>query len=130
MTSSGPPWLEAAFVKLKLMKMGGVNKLAEGLALVRELGMEPVLGDGVASDLGCWMEACAARHHLRNAGEMNGFLRQRAPLAADPIIAEDGKMRLGAGARLTLDETRMASVRVAHAHRAVVPPAARSAAAA
>jgi L-alanine-DL-glutamate epimerase-like enolase superfamily enzyme len=108
--------LGAAFVKLKLMKMGGLDRGAEGLALIRTLGMEPVLGNGVASDCGCWMEACVARRTVRNAGEMNGFLRQRQPLAANPIKVENGRMLLPAGLRLTLDEARLAEVRVAQAH--------------
>jgi L-Ala-D/L-Glu epimerase len=108
--------LGVAFVKLKLMKMGGIDKLAEGLALIRDLGMEPVLGNGVASDPGCWMEACVARRYVRNAGEMNGFLRQRQSLAANPIKVEDARMQLPAGSRLALDEARLAAARVAQAH--------------
>jgi L-Ala-D/L-Glu epimerase len=108
--------LGATFVKLKLMKMGGLDQLAEGLALIRDLGMEPVLGNGVASDPGCWMEACVARRHIRNAGEMNGYLRQREPLAANPIKVEDGRMQLPAGLRLALDEGRLAAGRAAQAH--------------
>jgi L-alanine-DL-glutamate epimerase-like enolase superfamily enzyme len=107
--------LGAAFVKLKLMKMGGIDRLAEGLALIRNLGMEPVLGNGVASDTGCWMEACVARRFVRNAGEMNGFLRQRQSLAADPIEVENGQMQLPPGSRLALDEARLAAARVAQA---------------
>jgi L-Ala-D/L-Glu epimerase len=108
--------LGAAFVKLKLMKVGGLDKLAEGLALIRDLGMEPVLGNGVASDPGCWMEACVARRFVHNAGEMNGFLRQREPLAANPIKVEGGKMQLPARSRLPLDEARLAATRVAQGH--------------
>ena len=74
--------LGASFVKLKLMKMSGLTRLVQGLKLIRDLGMQPVLGNGVASDVGCWMEACVARRHVGNAGEMNGFLRQREALAA------------------------------------------------
>jgi hypothetical protein len=78
--------------------------------------MEPVLGNGVASDPGCWMEACVARRFVRTAGEMNGFLRQREPLASNPIKVEGGKMRLPAGYRLALDEARLAAARVPQAH--------------
>jgi L-alanine-DL-glutamate epimerase-like enolase superfamily enzyme len=108
--------LGAAFVKLKLMKMGGLDKLAAGLVLIRDLGMQPVLGNGVASDPGCWMEACVARRYVRNAGEMNGYLRQCEPLAANPIQVEAGKMQLPSGLRLALDEVRLAAIRVAQAH--------------
>jgi len=103
----------AAFVKLKLMKMGSLTRLSEGLELVRALGMEPVLGNGVASDLGCWMEACVARRHIRNAGEMNGFLRQKTPLATVPLRVAGGRMQLPEGRRLRLDEQRIAAASVA-----------------
>ena len=114
--------LGAAFVKLKLMKMVSLTALAEGLTLIRDLGMEPVLGNGVASDIGCWMEACVARHHITNAGEMNGFLRQQSSLAATPIAVERGEMQLRAGPPLILDEIRIAATRMAHAHAGADSP--------
>jgi L-Ala-D/L-Glu epimerase len=108
--------LGAGFVKLKLMKMASLTALAEGLTLIRDLGMEPVLGNGVASDLGCWMEACVARHQITNAGEMNGYLRQQSSLAASPIPIERGEMQLRAGQSLALDDIRIAATRVARSH--------------
>jgi L-alanine-DL-glutamate epimerase-like enolase superfamily enzyme len=108
--------LGARFVKLKLMKMVSLTALAEGLTLIRNLGMEPVLGNGVASDLGCWMEACVACRYITNAGEMNGYLRQQSSLAADPIPIERGAMRLKAGHVLALDDIRIAAKRIDHAH--------------
>ena len=65
-------------IKLKLKKTGSLERLKRGLERIRELGMEPVLGDGVAADIGCWMEACVARDTIRNAGELNGFLKPKA----------------------------------------------------
>ena len=84
----------ARFVKLKLMKAGSLAALAEQLTRIRELGMEPVLGNGVAADPGCWMEACIARSHISNAGEMNGFLKPHQTLFADPIRMDRGAMIL------------------------------------
>ena len=109
----------AAFVKLKLMKMGGLTRLADGLKLIGDLGMQSVLGNGVASDLGCWMEACVARRWIANAGEMNGFLRQRQSLAATPMEVVGGKINLHAGQTLALDERRIAAARVANVHARV-----------
>jgi len=106
--------LGAAFVKIKPMKMTSLTRLAEGLTLIRSLGMQPVLGNGVASDIGCWMEACVARQHVANAGEMNGFLRQRAPVASEPMVVEGGRIRLRAGQAMALDEGRIAEARLAH----------------
>ena len=108
--------LGARYVKLKLMKMVSLTALAEGLTLIRDLGMEPVLGNGVASDLGCWMEACVARRHITNAGEMNGFLRQQSSLAADPIAVERGAMQLKAGHALVPDDIRIAAARIDQTH--------------
>lgn len=115
--------LGAAFVKLKLMKMTSLTKLAEGLDLIRNLGMQPVLGNGVASDIGCWMEACVARRHITNAGEMNGFLRQRQSLSSQPIEIVSGRMKLVDGMPLTLNDERVAALRVAHTHANRLSPA-------
>ena len=48
------------FCKLKLKRFGGLRRLREALLQVRERGMEPVLGDGLSSEINCWMEACTA----------------------------------------------------------------------
>lgn len=84
----------ASFIKFKLMKAGGVTKLFEALNYIRERGMTPVLGNGVACDLGCWMEACVAARLLDNACEMNGFLKTAACLLEDPIEMVGGEMVL------------------------------------
>jgi len=87
----------ADYIKLKLMKMGSIDRLIAGLRLIRELGMRPVLGNGVATDLGCWMEACVAAGEIDNAGEMNGFLKPTTSLFVDPLRME--------GADLILDRS-------------------------
>ena len=88
----------ADFIKLKLMKAGGLDALADGLAQIRDLGMTPVLGNGVASDPGCWMEACAARRLIDNAGEMNGFLKPETGIFASPLAVSNGSVVLEPGA--------------------------------
>ena len=55
----------ATFIKVKLMKLGSLEKLLDALSLISELGMKPVLGNGVAGEIGCWMEAVAARTHIK-----------------------------------------------------------------
>lgn len=96
----------AAFVKLKLMKLGGLSRLASALERIGALGMRAVLGNGVASDIGCWQEACVARRHVATAGEMNGFRRQKQSLAENPMPVERGAIRLAPGP-LRLDPTRV-----------------------
>jgi hypothetical protein len=81
--------------------------LARGLERIRQFGMVPVLGNGVASDIGCWMEACVASTMIDNACEMNGFLRQRQGVVRNPIGVEAGSLRLHAGTIPQLDQDRL-----------------------
>jgi L-alanine-DL-glutamate epimerase-like enolase superfamily enzyme len=105
----------ARFIKLKLMKMGGLEALAAGLRRIRELGMEPVLGNGVACEVGCWMEACIARTLIGNAGEMNGFLKPVTRLLANPLPFRDGALVLDAGYTPRLDADAVSRCAVATA---------------
>jgi o-succinylbenzoate synthase len=84
----------ARFVKVKLMKFATLERLAQAIERIRALGMTPVLGNGVASDPGCWMEACVAARLIDNAGEMNGFLKPRTGLLDPPLEFRDGAMLL------------------------------------
>jgi L-alanine-DL-glutamate epimerase-like enolase superfamily enzyme len=72
----------AGFCKLKLKRFGGLDLLREALDAVHECRMEAVLGDGLSSEFGCWMEACVARVTIRNAGEFNGFVKPNVPPGA------------------------------------------------
>ena len=91
------------YVKLKLKKLGSLTSLIDGLKRIRALGMEPVLGDGTATDIGDWLEACAARETISNAGEMNGFLKLATPLFDPPLPFDNGAIRLPAFYRPNLD---------------------------
>ena len=96
--------LEAAtYIKLKLMKLVTLDALSKAIERTRELGMKPVLGNGVACDPGCWMEGCIAARQIDNAGEMNGFLKTRAPLFRNALDFGDGAMRLKADYAPQLD---------------------------
>ncbi len=97
----------ARFVKLKLMKTGSLDELEEGLRRIGKLGMTAVLGNGVASDPGCWMEACVARDLVSNAGEMNGFLRVSESIIANPMKVEAGAIKLPAGYKPELDHQKI-----------------------
>ena len=98
----------ATYIKLKLMKLVSLKTLAAGIERIRELGMKPVLGNGVACDPGCWMECCIAARQIDNAGEMNGFLKARAPLFLEPMVFRGGAVRLPAGYRPQLDPAALA----------------------
>jgi L-alanine-DL-glutamate epimerase-like enolase superfamily enzyme len=91
------------FCKLKLKRFGSLARLEEGLRRVSANGMEPVLGDGLGSEIQSWLEACVARRTIDNAGEFNGFLKPRHRLLADPLPFRDGAVELPAGYRPALD---------------------------
>ncbi|UCH73728.1 MAG: hypothetical protein JSU82_15590 [Rhodospirillales bacterium] len=102
----------ARYIKLKLMKAGGLDALVSGLRRIRALGMIPILGNGVATDIGCWMEACVATREIDTAGEMNGFLKPRTGLFCDPLRVEGGVMRLAPGGMPALDTAAIESLTV------------------
>ena len=65
-------------VKLKLMKQGGMTHLREMVDHARKLGLEVVLGNGVASWMDNRHEGIFWLKHLcgsGRAGEMNGYLK-------------------------------------------------------
>jgi L-alanine-DL-glutamate epimerase-like enolase superfamily enzyme len=85
------------FCKLKLKRFGGLDLVHEALDAVRAHGMEPVLGDGLGTELGCWMEGCVARSTIRNAGEFNGFLKPKVRLFSEPLQFTAGEIFLPRG---------------------------------
>jgi len=95
------------FCKLKLKRFGTLDGLYAALNLVRELGMEPVLGDGLGSELTSWMEACVSQTTIRNAGEFNGFLKPRERLFSNPLTFEKGNLILPLGYQPEIDEKQM-----------------------
>jgi L-alanine-DL-glutamate epimerase-like enolase superfamily enzyme len=105
----------AHYIKYKLMKAGSLERLVQALAHIRACGMEPVLGNGVACDVGCWMEACIAAEHIGNAGEMNGFLKLREPLLTQPLTMKNDAIALKVGFAPRLNDAAMARYRDAEA---------------
>lgn len=103
----------ARYIKVKLMKLGGLRRLAAAIDTIRDCGMEPVLGNGVAGEIGCWMEACVARGRIHNAGEMNGFLKPSSRLLKNPLVFDAGAIVLEPGWRPELDPDALARCSVA-----------------
>jgi L-alanine-DL-glutamate epimerase-like enolase superfamily enzyme len=101
------------YCKLKLKRFGGLDLLRGALDRVRQCGMEPVLGDGLSSELGCWMEGCVASVTIRNAGEFNGFLRPKVRLFAEPLQLVAGKLALSPGYVPAIDADALAAHEIA-----------------
>lgn len=99
----------ADYVKVKLMKFGSLSLLEEGLSEIRKLNLKPVLGNGVATDIGCWMEACVAHGRIATAGEMNGFLKLRYPVVRNPLSVSGGNLVVPAQYRPVLDESAISA---------------------
>ncbi len=93
----------AQYIKLKLVKSGGLSSLVDDLRRITQHGMQRVLGNGVASEIGCWMEACIAHSYISNAGEFNGFLKTQDSLFQNPLAFADGDIVLPAGYWPVLD---------------------------
>lgn len=104
----------ARFVKVKLMKFATLDRLTAAIERIRGHGIEPVLGNGVASDVGCWMETCVAARHIRNAGEMNGWLKMTRPIFEAPMRIEGGAICLPAGWQPRLDRAAVAAATLTH----------------
>jgi len=85
------------FCKLKLKRFGSLDRLHEGLERVRACGMEPVLGDGLGSEVHSWLEAVVARSTICNAGEFNGFLKPHDRLLDPPLTFVRGAIHLKTG---------------------------------
>ena len=58
-----------------------------------------VLGDGTATEISCWQEACVARLAIDNAGEMNGARYLAMPTRVDSMaVAIGGVLAIAAAA--------------------------------
>jgi L-alanine-DL-glutamate epimerase-like enolase superfamily enzyme len=91
------------FVKLKLKRVGGVERALSAMQRAKALGLGICLGDGVATEITCWTEACVARGFLSGAGDMNGYLKPKVRLLADPLPFADGCVVLRPGFRPIVD---------------------------
>lgn len=105
----------ASYIKVKLMKFGTLARLAQAIDRIRALGMQPVLGNGVANEPGCWMEACIAARSIDNAGEMNGFLKPAVRLLRTPLRFSQGAIQLDPAQAPQLDMEAVAHCALAHA---------------
>lgn len=79
-------------VKLKLKRVGGIDRALHAMRAAESSGLGICLGDGVATDLLCWVEACIGWPHLTRAGDMNGFLKPRNSLLEEPLAFDKGSI--------------------------------------
>jgi o-succinylbenzoate synthase len=86
----------AKAVKFKLMKCGSFAALEKMINKASDAGLKVILGNGVATDLGCLHEAqVATRLGLTiHAGEMNGFLKGTKQFLQPPLFVDKGELIL------------------------------------
>ena len=102
----------AKYIKVKLMKFGSSVNLVKAIQRIKEFNMIPVLGNGVAADVGCWMEALVANNHIKNAGEMNGFLKPTKSLLENPLKFSNGAIQLEKNYTPALDRDYLKSAEI------------------
>ncbi len=90
------------FCKIKLKRFSGLGRLRTALETIRARGMGAVLGDGLSSDICCWMEVCVGANIIFGAGECNGFLKTRDRLLSPSMRFADGHVHVDAGLRPTI----------------------------
>ncbi len=106
-------------VKLKLSKAGGAKGLLRQMRLASEAGLKLVVGNGIASDLGCLHEALVCRAGgLATAGEMNGFLKTPLRLTREPPVMQGPLMVLPPLAATAVERDSLEAA----IHRHFAPP--------
>lgn len=94
----------AKYIKFKLMKSASAADMAEQIQAARSYGIQPLIGNGVAADVGCYHETLiGARCGVTAAGEQNGYLKPTAGLFVQPLEFEQGQMVIPTGYRRALN---------------------------
>lgn len=94
-------------VKLKLKRLGGLHRTVATMQHALGLGLDVCLGDGVATELVCWAEACIGRNYVKRAGDMNGFLKPQVRLFREPLEFDRGSLVLKPGFWPEVDEAKL-----------------------
>lgn len=83
------------YVKFKLMKHGSFEITRQMIERALSANLQVIIGNGVQSEWACMQEAqLIAQMDKVNAGENNGFLKQKFSILDEPIHFQDGNMRV------------------------------------
>jgi o-succinylbenzoate synthase len=103
-------------IKLKMSKAGGPVQLRDQVALGQALGLGVVIGNGVASDLGCYHEALLqSLLGLERAGEMNGFTKPTMSVLSPPLRLDGPSLIFPRGAVPRIERDLVADLAIATA---------------
>ncbi len=79
--------------------------MAEEMATAANYGIDVLLGNGVAADIGCYHETLIGYHtNCGTAGEQNGYLKPTVSLFSKPLGFQNGNLIIPAGYLPELDE--------------------------
>ena len=95
--------------KLKLKRFLSITKLNEAIRFAHKLGLKIVLGDGLGTEINCWMEAKIADELIDNAGEYNGFLKiePQARILSNPLKFKNGFLLISENWNLEIDRDKL-----------------------
>ena len=95
--------------KLKLKRFVSISKLLEAIEYAHSLGLKIVIGDGLGSEINCWMEAKIANGLIENAGEYNGFLKIKpeARILSNSIKFQNGFFITSNNWKLEIDRDKL-----------------------
>ena len=95
--------------KLKLKRFLSITKLTEAIKFAHKLGLKIVLGDGLGTEINCWMEARIAKNLIDNAGEYNGFLKidPKARILSNPLKFKNGFLLTSENWCLEIDRDKL-----------------------
>ena len=95
--------------KLKLKRFVSVVKLIEAIKVAHNLGLKIVLGDGLGTEINCWMEARIANELIDNAGEYNGFIKIKpeARILLNPLKFDNGYLIIPKNWNLEIDSDKL-----------------------
>ena len=70
---------------------------------------EGVRGDGLGTEINCWMEARVANNLIDNAGEYNGFLKidPKARILSNPLKFKNGFLLISENWKLEIDMDKL-----------------------
>ncbi|MGH7660974.1 MAG: enolase C-terminal domain-like protein [Vulcanimicrobiaceae bacterium] len=101
------------YIKHVIEKYGSMDLLRAGLDHIRYCGMTPELGNGGATDISTWFEACVARVAVKLPCEFHSFLKIKEPLLDPPMGFSDGNLVIEPGYVPALNQKRLAEWAVA-----------------
>ena len=86
-----------------------ISRLEESINYAHSLGLKIVIGDGLGSEINCWMEAKIANGLIENAGEYNGFLKikHEARILSNSIKFQNGFFITSNNWKLEIDRDKL-----------------------